>query len=171
VRQVNGVVVGLLSRTEPDEWRIIDEMYPALHRFAAVTAPSDLDPDDLLQEALVMVIRRGRLSDLDHPAAYLRRTIVNAAADHYRRMGRRRVALGRYTGSVAASTTPDYPSDLADLNRLQPRDRATLYLHEVEGYPFDEIGRMLGCSEAAAKTRASRARRRLARALGAEGIA
>ena len=47
------VVMDLLSRTEPDEWQLIDEMYPALRRFAAVTAPSHLELDDLLREALV----------------------------------------------------------------------------------------------------------------------
>jgi RNA polymerase sigma-70 factor (ECF subfamily) len=162
--------MGLLSRTEPDEWHLIDGMYPALRRFAAVTAPSDLDPDDLLQEALVMVLRKGKLSELDHPAAYLRRTIINTAAGHYRRMGRRREALRRYTASVPAVTTPDYPSDLTELLLLAPKERATLFLHEVEGYPFNEIARMLGCSEAAAKKRASRARRRLAHSLGGEGV-
>lgn len=158
----------LLSRTEPDEWRIVDELYPALRRFAAVTAPRDLDPDDLLQEALVSVLQRGSLSDLDHPGAYLRRTMVNVVNQHSRRMGRRRRVLERYAASHSDDTEPSYPSDLAELTRLSPKARATLYLHEVEGFHFDEIGRMLDCTEAAAKKTASRARRQLAAALRAE---
>jgi DNA-directed RNA polymerase specialized sigma24 family protein len=58
-----------------------------------------------------------------------------------------------------------YPSDLADLLRLSPEERAVLYLSEVEGYRFADIGRMLGCSEAAARKRAMRGRRRLYSAL------
>jgi RNA polymerase sigma factor (sigma-70 family) len=158
----------LLGRTEPDEWQIVDDMYPSLRRFAAVAAPSDLDPDDLLQEAMVAVLRARRLSDLDHPAAYLRKTILAVAAGHCRRMGRRRFALNRYSASANAAATPDYPSDLADLNQLSPRERSALYLHEVEGYRFAEIGTMLGCSEAAAKKAGSRARSRLAAVLTAE---
>ena len=46
-----------------------------------------------------------------------------------------------------------------------------LYLHEVEGYRFSEIAAMFGCSEAAAKKAASRARRRLAVELSPEGNA
>jgi RNA polymerase sigma-70 factor (ECF subfamily) len=161
--------VELLSRTETDEWQIVDDLYPSLRRFAAVAAPSDLDPDDLLQEALVAVLRARRLSDLDHPAAYLRKTIVAVAAGHCRRMGRRRFALNRYSASATAVVSPDYPSDLADLNLLSPRERSVLYLHEVEGYRFAEIAAMLGCSEAAAKKAGSRARSRLAAALTAEG--
>ena len=159
----------LLGRTEPDEWQIVDDLYPSLRRFAAVAAPSDLDPDDLLQEALVSVLRGRRLGDLDHPAAYLRKTIVAVAAGHCRRMGRRRFALNRYSVSASDAATPEYPSDLADLNLLSPRERSALYLHEVEGYRFAEIATMLGCSEAAAKKAGSRARSRLAAALTAEG--
>ena len=50
---------------------------------------------------------------------------------------------------------------IAELLRLPPRERAALYLAEVEGYHFDEIARMLDCSEAAARKGASRARKRL----------
>jgi RNA polymerase sigma-70 factor (ECF subfamily) len=158
----------LLGRTETDEWQIVDDLYPSLRRFAAIAAPSDLDPDDLLQEAMVAVLRARRLSDLDHPAAYLRKTILALAAGHSRRMGRRRFALNRYSASADAVAAPDYPSDLADLNQLSPRERSALYLHEIEGYRFAEIATMLGCSEAAAKKAGSRARRRLAAALTAE---
>lgn len=160
----------LLSRTEPQEWRIVDELYPVLRRFAAVAAPSDLEPDDLLHEAMVAVLKAHCLSELEHPAAYLRKAILSAAAAHCHRMGRRRFAMSRYRASVDVSSSPDYPSDLADLNRLSPRERSALYLHEVEGYRFAEIAVMLGCSEAAAKKAGSRARKRLAEALAAEGM-
>lgn len=159
----------LLSRTEPDEWRIVDDLYPSLRRFAAVAAPPDLEPDDLLQEALVAVLRARALSDLDYPGTYIRKAILTAAAGHCRRIGRRRYALSRYLASDSGATTPDYPSDLADLSRLSPRERSALYLHEIEGYRFSEIAVMIGCSEAAAKKAGSRARRHLAAALAAEG--
>jgi RNA polymerase sigma-70 factor (ECF subfamily) len=157
-----------LSRTEPEEWRVIDELYPALRRFAAVAAPWDVEPDDLLQEALVSVLRSRRLTDLDHPGAYLRRTMLNIAAGHSRRMGRHRRAMGRYAQTEPASVSPPFPSDLTDLLRIPPRERAALYLHEVEGYRYAEIGQMLGCSEAAAKRAGSRGRRHLGDALRAE---
>lgn len=158
-----------LDRTDPAEWRIVDELYPMLRRFAAVTAPADIDPDDLLQEALVRVLRNRALSDLDHPLAYLRRTMVNLAAGHSNRMAVRRRVLSRLAGSEVDPPATEYPSDLADLYRLPPQQRAVLYLHEVERYRFGEIAEMLGCSEAAAKKGASRARRRLRVELSAEG--
>jgi RNA polymerase sigma-70 factor (ECF subfamily) len=161
-------VTTAVRRTDPDEWRIVDELYDGLRRFAAVTAPADLEPDDLLQEALVQVLRRHALSELDHPGAYLKRTMVNLAASHSRSMGRWRRLLPRIGGSQQEGSSPDYPSDLAELYRLPPRERAALYLAEVEGYHFSEIGPLLGCSEAAARKSASRARAHLRLALATE---
>jgi len=149
------------SHASREEWQTIDDLYPSLRRFAAVTAPSDMEPDDLLQEALVKVLSRRSLSDLNHPDAYIRRTILNVAASHYRRMGRQRAALARIRASDTGVVDADYPSDLAELFRLPPKERATLYLAEVEGYHFDEIAKLLDCSAPAARKAASRARRRL----------
>lgn len=157
-----------LSRTEPGEWRIVEELYHSLRRFAAVVAPTDLEPDDLLQEALVSVLRKHSLSDLDHPAAYLRKTILNAALAHNRGRGRWRKAVTAYASSTAGSNSPTYPSDLAELLRLPPRERAALYLHEVEGYRFSEIGPMIGCSEGAARKASCRGREHLGLALRSE---
>ncbi|MEA2002530.1 MAG: sigma-70 family RNA polymerase sigma factor [Actinomycetota bacterium] len=143
-----------------EEARLFAELYASLRRFAAVVAPIDVDPDDLLQEAVARVLRRKRLTDLDEPGAYLRRTMVNLASNYRRKMGNRRRALARFEASVRPIEDV-YPSDLNELLRLAPQERAVLYLSEVEGYRYAEIGGMLGCSEAAARKRAMRGRRRL----------
>jgi RNA polymerase sigma factor (sigma-70 family) len=156
-----------IRRTDPDEWTIIDDHYAGLRRFAAVTAPFDMDPDDLLQEALVRMLKRKSLSEIAQPLPYLRATMLNLAASHSRSMGARRRALARMTGSAQAAPET-YPSDLAELESLPPKERAALYLAEVEGYRFEEIARMTGCSTAAARKRASRGRKRLRAALATE---
>lgn len=150
-----------------EEARLFADLYGPLRRFAAVVGPIEVDPDDLLQEAVAQVLRRRRLTQLDEPGAYLRRTMVNLASNHRRRFARRRRALGRLS-AVSRPAVDAYPSDLADLLRLTPKERAVLYLTEVEGYRYAEVGRMLGCSEAAARKRAGRARRRLYAALVGE---
>ena len=150
-----------------EDARLFAELYGPLRRFAAVVGPIELDPDDLLQEAVVRVLRRGRLSDLDDPGAYLRKTMVNLASNHRRGLAVRRKALERLRAEVRPASDV-YPSDLVDLLRLAPQERAVLYLSAVEGYRYAEIGRMLGCSEAAARKRAMKARRRLREPLGKE---
>jgi DNA-directed RNA polymerase specialized sigma24 family protein len=68
-------------------------------------------------------------------------------------------ALARW--GPAQPVIDSYPSDLAILEELSPRARAIVYLSEVEGYHYVEIAEMLGCSEASARMRSMRARRRL----------
>lgn len=158
-----------VRRTASEEWRIIEDLYPSLHRFAAVTAPWDVDADDLLHDALVDVLRKRQLGDLDHPAAYLRKVMINLAAGHSRRGTARRRALVRLAATNTGRADPEYPSDMSDLERLSPKERAVLYLSEIEGYKYDEISRMLDCSETAARKRASRARQRLRIEIATEG--
>ena len=143
-----------------EESRLFAELYPQLRRFAAVVGPIEMDPDDLLQEAVVRVLRRHPLTALDAPGAYLRKTMVNLASNHRRSFAGERRALLR----LQDSATPEgdvYPSDLNELLALPPQERAVLYLSEVEGYRYAEIGDLLGCSEGAARKRAMRARRHL----------
>jgi RNA polymerase sigma-70 factor (ECF subfamily) len=138
---------------------LIRELYPSLRRFAAVVCPPEVEPDDLLQEALYQVLRNGRLGDISYPAAYLRRTISNLLAKHWRSTGRRRRAWSRL--GPTEPTYPQYPSDVADLLQLEPRSRAVLYMRAIEGRPFAEVAEVLGCTEVAARGIEARARRKL----------
>jgi DNA-directed RNA polymerase specialized sigma24 family protein len=145
---------------EDEDAGLFAELYEPLHRFAAVVAPIETEPDDLLQEAVARVLRRQRLSDLEDAGAYLRRTMVNLASNQRRSFAVRRRALAR----LAAGSSPDpvvYPSDLSFLLELPPAERAVLYLTEVEGMQYADAGRLLGCSETTARKRAQRGRRRL----------
>jgi DNA-directed RNA polymerase specialized sigma24 family protein len=141
------------SKPVPTDDELFRPLYPSLRRFAAVVAPLDTEPEDLLHDALVATLRRRRLADLDNPAAYLRRVIVNLSHNHRRRAGVRGRAL-RLLAASPPVATEDYPSDLSQLDWLSPLQRAVLYLSEVEGYRFAEIAEMVGCSEPAAPTHA-----------------
>ena len=151
---------------EKSERVLIAELYPSMRRFAAVVGPVEVDPDDLVQEAFVKNLEQGSFARLDNPGAYLRRSILNLASNHRRRLGRRHRALQRVV--VPESYRPSYPSDVAELLRLSPRARAVLYLISVEGQSFAEVAEVLDCSEPAARAAASRGRRRLRALLGEE---
>ncbi len=72
--------------------------------------------------------------------------------------GRDRAFTRSYAAGVDADT---YPSDLADLRRLPPFDRAVLYLSIVERRSARETAVALGSTEQAVRARSSRALRRL----------
>lgn len=159
---------GLSGPVENDEdARIFVDLYPSLRRFAGAVRPSTMDADDLVQEALVRTLSVRRLSDCDNPGAYLRTAIVRLAGDQRRRVGRWRNVETRL-GAGQEEGSENYPSDLEELRRLAPRDRAVLYLVVVEGLTYRAAAKILGCSEDAARVRASRALRRLRVELTAE---
>lgn len=142
-----------------DDAELFRALHPHLRRFAGVVRPTEVEPDDLVQEAVARTIRNGRLSDLENPRAYLSQMILNLATEHRRRLGRARKAIVLL--QTAGPFDQSYPSDLDDLFRLPPLQRAVIYLHEVEGLTHAEIARQLGVSEHAAAKTAQRARKRL----------
>jgi RNA polymerase sigma-70 factor (ECF subfamily) len=152
---------------EADERALLLEQYAPLRRYAAVVGPADLDPDDVVQEAMVKVLQLGQLTVFDDLGAYLRRTVLNISASHARKAGRGRRAMARL-GPAQQGTTPSYPSDVREILSLAPRDRAALFLVDVEGWSFRDLAGELGCSEAAARARVSRARRRVRERLTAD---
>jgi RNA polymerase sigma-70 factor (ECF subfamily) len=143
-----------------DDAGLFATLYPSLRAFAAVTGSVDVEPDDLVQEAVARTLRNHRLVDLDDAGAYLRRAIVNLAANRRRSMARFRRAFARLD-RIDEAQSAEYASDMADLLRLEPDARALLYMIEIEGHSYAEAALVLGITEEAARARAIRARRRL----------
>lgn len=148
-------------RLDAEELR---RLYPRLRRLAAVVAPAEVGPDDVVQEALTRFLAANS-ADVQDLEAYLRRIVVRVAANHRRGLGRRRRAVERLEREVTGSAAASYPSDLAFLRALKPIGRAVLYLREVEGASFEEIATDLGVTPHAARQIAVRARRTLDRVL------
>ena len=135
-------------------------LYPAMRRFAAVSADRDLDPDEIVQECFARVFSRWQYGPgPDDMGAYVRRTIINLIANERRTRSRSRA---RALEPTAESHEPDYPSHLAAvLDEVDPLDRALLFLVDVEGQSTAEAASAVGLTGVAARARLSRARRRL----------
>jgi RNA polymerase sigma-70 factor (ECF subfamily) len=151
------------SSIDENERELITSLYPSLRRIAAVAGSVDVEPDDLVQEALMRTLRKGLISDLDNPLAFLRRTIVNLASNQRRSLSRKRKALDRL--SIEEGWSPSYPAEIEAILDLPPRQRAILYLVEVEDVPYAEAAGQLGMTTVAARAMANRARKRARSAL------
>ncbi len=157
--EVIGFVAGRsISRSDAAIFRAL---YAPLRRFAGAVGPWEVDPDDLVQDALVKVLHGGSLDRFDNPGAYLRRTIINLSYNHMRRRETGTRANVRYVAGTSGAAEAEYPSDLADLMSLEPAERAVLYLHDAYGYSFGEISAAIDTPEGTCRQLASRARHRL----------
>jgi RNA polymerase sigma-70 factor (sigma-E family) len=153
--------------------KLVAERGDHLLRAAIALAGNRVDGEDLLQAALERLLRnRGRVqSDLE---GYLRRILYNLAADGWRRRAtrerrlqlipRRTVAANGIYSPVRADVTPAI--DLRDalvrlLAQLPPRQRTTIVLRYWMQLDEAETAAMLGCSEGAVKSNASRGMARL----------
>ncbi len=139
---------------------------PRLTAIAIRILGSQADADDVLQEAWLRLSRPDGIDDLP---AWLTTVVTRLCLDQLRK---------RRTGLVAESEVPAEPAPVdpeADallaektgdamqvvLDALAPAERAAFVLHDVFGYPFDEISAVMGRSGTAVRQLASRARRKM----------
>ncbi len=127
---------------------------------------SRTDADDVLQEAQ---LRLARTDDVNDVPAWLTTVVTRLCLDHLRKRNTRSEFEAQAPDDVVPAD-PEADALLAErvgdameivLDTLAPTERAAFVLHDVFGYPFDEIGQVLGRSSTAVRQMASRARRKV----------
>ncbi|MFB9853968.1 SigE family RNA polymerase sigma factor [Micromonospora andamanensis] len=117
--------------------------------------------DDLVSTALVKLLRHWRrVSAMDNPDAYVRRTLLRVWLDERRRPWRREDAWSEVPDRAvnpAVEGTADRLAILALLAELPPRRRAVLVLRYFCDLSVEETARELGCTPGTVKSQAARA--------------
>ena len=143
---------------------------PLLFSVAYRMILSVMDAEDTLQEAFLRW-QHVSSAEVDAPKAYLSAVVTRLCIDHLRSA---RVQREQYVGPwlpepLIAEQAPD-PADtsllheslsmafLVLLESLNPTERAVFLLHDVFGYDFAEVARIVGKSEANCRQIARRAR-------------
>jgi RNA polymerase sigma-70 factor, ECF subfamily len=152
-----------------------EALRPRLFGIAYRMTGSVGDAEDACQDTWLrwQAVDRARV---DNPEAFLVRTVTRLAIDRLRSAHHRKETyVGPYLPEPlvvddATETQPEVAAEMADsltlaflvlLDELSPVERAVLLLHDVFGYPFDEVAAMVDSSPAACRQLASRTRRRL----------
>jgi RNA polymerase sigma-70 factor (ECF subfamily) len=134
--------------------------------------------EDLAQETFVKAHRSLAAFDATRRlSSWLFRIAHNTALDALRRSRPASVPLDEATDREPASPPAADPVERKALGRaldaalaeLRPDFRAAVLLRYEEGLSFDQIGHVLGIPEATARSHVHRARKELARHLGAAG--
>ena len=144
---------------------------PSLRRLAYARTGSWAAAEDLVQDAMADAHRRwADVGELDNPAAWVRRAVLNRSISRLRRRGREHRALQRVVDE-RSGPGPEAPA-LADeelwkaIRSLSSRQTAIVLLLWFEDLPVAEVARTLGCGEETVRTHWRRARAKLADRLG-----
>lgn len=135
--------------------------WPALVRYATVLCGDPVEAEELVQSALVRVtLRWPFVRDKDDPGAYVRRAIVHANINRWRRVRSREIA----TDAVPDVGVPDRTSAHAEQDAvrravaaLPPRQRAVIVLRYFDDMSEQETANTLGCSVGTVKSTAHKA--------------
>jgi RNA polymerase sigma-70 factor (ECF subfamily) len=131
---------------------------------------SEHEAEDAVQEAWLR-LSRSDTADIGNLTGWLTTVVSRVCLDMLRSRSARREELAE-APEVPATDVPDpeHEAMLADaigpalllvLDTLGPAERLAFVLHDMFAVPFDEIGGIVGCSPAAARQLASRARRKV----------
>jgi RNA polymerase sigma factor, sigma-70 family len=184
---------GLVDRAQQGDVeafsRLVSSHLDSSWRFVRAIGGDRVDPDDVVQEAFVMVWRDlPRLRDRDAFEPWLRAVLVHATRHALRRDGGvRLIRITEDSSSDAKDRSAQIRSDgvvdpqlepgasLANrdslaraLGRLSIDQRTILTLHYLEGYPLDRISQVIRRPVGTVKSRLSGARSALRAALSAE---
>jgi RNA polymerase sigma-70 factor (ECF subfamily) len=125
--------------------------------------------EDLAQEAMAAAYRQwSRVSRMDSPTGFVRRTASNMAASAVRRRVAEAKAMLRLTSQRGVVAQLDVPDEQfwAAVRRLPTRQAQAVALRYIYDCPVAEVAEVMRISEGAAKAHLFRGRQTLIRILG-----
>lgn len=141
-----------------------------LYRLAKVTSRSPEDAADALQDAMLSAHRSApRFRHDSTVSSWLYRIVLNACLDRLRRIKTHPTTELEDDACHVGDPTPRVDTAIMverALMRLPIEQRAAVVAVDMQGYSVAETARMLGIAEGTVKSRCSRARAKLADALG-----
>jgi len=166
-----------LRRARRGDGAAFEALYPdharAVHALAFRLTGQRAEAEDIVQETFLRMF--GFLSGLRENTPlrpWLKRVAANLAIDRLRRQQRpgTEMALAALADPASAS-----PADAADadalLRRLPPLARTVVWLHEMEGWSHEDLGRRFGRTASWSKSLMSRSLARLRQDLAPHGDA
>lgn len=141
---------------------LVERFGPTVYRLAYARTGNRADAEDLMQETFLCLLRKGPDSfrDDEHAKAWLLRVTAQRSSNLHRAASRRREVPLDAAGELAA--LDDQAAEAVEaVQALPPKLRVVIHLFYYERLSVAEIAQALGVSQAAVKTRLSRARDKL----------
>lgn len=149
------------TSNRPVDWEaLVTENENRLYRTALAILGSVPEAEDAVQDAFLAYLEKAP-ANLENPAAWLTRVLVNRCRDALRLRWKRPAPLPENLPAPG----PEEREELEELFLLPPRDRAVIHLFYYEGRGTQEIARLTGQRPGTVRSQLSRARAKLKRLL------
>lgn len=148
------------SNRPVDHAKLVTENENRLYRTALAILGDPQEAEDAVQDAFVKYLEKAP-ANLENPAAWLMRVLVNDCKSRLRLQWRKVVPLP----DTLPSPSPEEKEELEELWSLPPEERCAIHLFYYEGYSTDEIAQMTAVAPGTVRSRMSRARERLRKLL------
>src|SRR5262245_34221264 len=162
------IVPGSMPMTGEAFNRLLGELRPKLHRYAARMTGSVIDGEDVVQDAIVKAIEAfPKAGAIDSVESWVIRIAHNAALDFLRRRARQDAIRSDedpdmiIDPSAAVNDRQIVAATLRTFMRLPVTQRSSVILMDVLGYSLDEISGITKSSIPAIKAALHRGRARL----------
>jgi|SRR5437868_6512810 len=130
---------------------LLDEHRGDVYRFL-VAAVGLNEADDCFQETFIAALRAyPRLRDASNLRSWLLTIAHRKAIDAHRARNRRAIPLERVPEGAAPMQADGEPALWEAVQELPSKQRASILHRYVNDLPYSDIGRIVGCSEAAAR--------------------
>lgn len=151
VREGAGAVLPTGSAESETFARVYTAQYATLVRLAYVTTGSGPAAEDVVQDAFTDLYRR--FEAIAEPVPYLRRAVVSRCTSWVRRRAlERRHARRDHLPRAVVPLGPDGAAVRAAMVRLNPRQRAAVFLRYYLDLSEAEIAETLGCRPGTVKS-------------------
>jgi RNA polymerase sigma-70 factor, ECF subfamily len=168
------VTAFLKAQSEAAFDALFEPLYARLFRYFCLRGLDPLTAEDLAQNVLLTVYRRGgELRERELFYGWFYRVARNELADYWRQPGGRQefVELESLGDELAAAPTVEAESELALnfaewLDRLEAHERELIVLRYVEGLSYQELALAFGIPLGRVKWRLSNTKKKLARMIG-----
>ncbi len=159
---------------------LMEEYFKKIYNIALRMTNNADDAADMTQEVMIKLFRNiGSFKGDSKFSTWVYRVATNTCLDELKKMRRHSHAslnaeIDTGEGEVAievedTAPTPEERAERSELKgmvaaaveKLSPDHRAAIILRDIRGFSYDEIARILNCSEGTVKSRISRARAQL----------
>lgn len=146
--------------------------FPRVRAFVLRKTGSRELAEDIAQEAFTKAFERiSEFGGPKHFGGWVGTIAANLCTDHFRRKRNSEIAVDPQDGEWGPPIQMDLLRNIqredtshlvrSALDRLEPRQRQALLMHEIKGMTCAAVGEQLGITEVAAESLLARARRRL----------